>query len=149
LKLKEIVFYIFLICLKAKENGGEILVEYVEQSLIYVGDDEQKRLYLMEDVLDGNFTKFTGNEYLLGNYAYLSMDEKRLIEFSHWSFEWSMQSLMVVDLQGCCIEGTHGFRLTDPAIHSRNQLFGITDLGVAGFGRYFLLHGGQNCLLNR
>jgi hypothetical protein len=120
---------------QANEIGEKIRVEYLEASLVYVND----RTYLVEDLLDGEFSKFTSNEYLLEGDQY-SESEKWLIEFSHWSHNWTEQNLMVVDLQGFRDEQNHRFLLIDPAIHSRNRQFGSTDLGQSGFGRYFIFH---------
>jgi hypothetical protein len=63
--------------------------------LVYVGDT----VYLVEEFLKGEFLKFTSNEFLLDAAQY-SEEEKKLIEFSHWSYEWTEKNLMVVDLQG-------------------------------------------------
>jgi hypothetical protein len=92
---------------------------------------------LVEEFYDGEFQKFTSNEFLLEGAQYTD-EELALIEFSHWSHEWTGHNLMVVDLQG--FKNGNQFYLTDPAIHSKKNLFGKTDLGSNGFSRYFLFH---------
>jgi len=69
--------------------------------------------------------------------------------FSHYSFEKSKMSLMVVDLQGVFqkkSDGTRKYVLTDPAIHKKGKLkrhrleFGRTNKGTAGMKAFFDTH---------
>lgn len=131
------MFYIF----EAKEIDSKIKVEYSQACLVNVKD----RTYLVENFIDGEFSKFTSNEYLLDASQY-SEDEKKLIEFSHWTHQWTDQNLMVVDLQG--FKKDNQYHLTDPAIHSRQNQFGQTDLGSNGFVRFFLFHHKPACCLD-
>ena len=70
--------------------------------------------------------------------------------FSHFSYQMSKGSLMVVDLQGVftvCPNGTRVYELTDPVIHKkkgkrrfRRWTFGRTDRGHKGIGVCCLYH---------
>lgn len=94
----------------------------------------------MEDYQDGLFQKFTGNNFFIPIISYEN-EVKYLIDFSHWSHEWTGQNMMVTDLQGWTdVNSSKKFILTDPAIHSKCQVFGKTDQGIHGFQRYFLMH---------
>jgi Alpha-kinase family len=57
------------------------------------------------------------------------MPEAEVLDcFGHWSYAQSSGQLLVCDLQGTMIE--NGFLITDPALHSMDRRFGITDLGA-------------------
>lgn len=112
---------------------------------IQVKNENFPRVYLMEDCIDVSFfTKFTSNGHLLSNYKDLSAERKLIIEFSHWSYEWTNQTFMVVDLQG--FENDNKYILTELAIQSVGYIFGKHDLGMIGVNRYFMLHKNHCCL---
>jgi len=92
----------------------------------------------MEDFVEGSFVKYTSNDFLFPDHSRTDK-EKLIIDFSHWSYWWTNENIMITDLQGWQIGETR-FRLTDPAIHSKKQIFGKTDLGERGSRRYFLFH---------
>ena len=125
---------------------GKIHIRYSKPSLVKVNMKNKKRTYLMEDFLDGSFTKFTSNQFLFFNDA-MSEVEKQLVEFSHWTFMWTDQNLMVVDLQGVRT-ASNSFTLSDPAIHSTNSMFGKTDLGMKGIAGFFISHL-EFCILDK
>lgn len=135
--------YKYLFLDKAIKN--KIKVEYLPSSLACIKDqtNQQEKIYLMEDYCQANFSKFTNNSYLWPNPKW-TIEEKVLIDFSHWTNEWTNGNLMVADLQGWKIE-KNKFILTDPAMHSRESIFGRTDLGSTGFGRYFMFHKDDCC----
>ncbi len=62
--------------------------------------------------------------------------------FSHFTYEYSNGTLIIVDIQGVWNEGTQRFLLTDPAIHSiyRKKSYGITDMSKRGVLRFFKTH---------
>lgn len=124
--------YIFL----DRSVKNEIKVEYSLPSLACINN--QDKIFLMEDYCEGTFHKFTNNSYVWPNPKWTE-EEKLLVDFSHWTNEWTDGNLMVTDLQGWKKEENR-FVLTDPAIHSKESIFGKTDLGSIGFGRYFMLH---------
>jgi hypothetical protein len=107
--------------------------------LVVVKVDGKERIYLMEDFCEGNFVKFTSNAVMMPVTEY-TLPEKYVIDFSHWSHEFTEKKLMVVDLQGWQID-ENLFCLTDPAIHSEaGKIFGKTDMGRIGFNRYYAFH---------
>ena len=112
-------------------------VDYLSPSLVCL--KYQDKIYLMEDFYEGTFYKFTNNSFLWPNPKWTE-EEKLLVDFSHWTNEWTNGNLMVADLQGWKFANRQ-FVLTDPAIHSKESIFGSkTDLGSIGFGRYLMFH---------
>lgn len=83
---------------------------------------------LVEPLLIGSYIKYSDNQ----GFENKSYNErgKILFAFSHWTYENSQHTLLVSDLQG--IDNEYYFMLTDPAIHSKDQIFGLTDLSFAG-----------------
>ena len=80
----------------------------------------------VENYIEGEYVKFNNN------YG----DEKRELSqlplaFCHWTWEISGYHFMICDLQG--VESSAGcYQLTDPVVHSAEQIYGNTDLGVHG-----------------
>lgn len=86
---------------------------------------------LIEPYLTGSYIKFSDNQ------GFESKDfgtrPNILYAFSHWTYEKSGHTLLVSDLQGT--DNEDHFMLTDPAIHSGDKKFGLTDLSYAGMKR--------------
>jgi Alpha-kinase family len=89
------------------------------------------------------FTKFTSNN------GWISADEgwagEAMEAFSHYTYHKSGGFLLVCDLQGRYRHDPYDsrrcrFELTDPAICSRNRLYGPTDLGLKGIESFFAHH---------
>ncbi len=57
---------------------------------------------------------------------------------SHYSYHVSSGQFVLCDLQGGIYEG--GIVLTDPVVHSRDRVFGVTDLGDQGISTFFSSH---------
>lgn len=81
--------------------------------------------------------------FLLGHYlkhnsnsGFVEHDQRRLTPqcFSHFTFQESNGSVMVVDVQG--VNDIY----TDPQIHSSDQRFGDGDLGMNGMALFFHSH---------
>lgn len=58
--------------------------------------------------------------------------------FSHWTFDFSGGSYMVLDMQGA--EYRDGIIISDPAVISIDQSFGMTDQGAAAILGFFSHH---------
>ena len=58
--------------------------------------------------------------------------------FSHWSYDITAGSMMVVDLQG--IETEDQYVLTDASIHCNEPNFGETNFGTYGMELFFKSH---------
>eukprot|EP00934_Nitzschia_sp_Nitz4_P004170 Nitzschia sp. Nitz4//scaffold209_size42451//23717//25822//NITZ4_007359-RA/size42451-processed-gene-0.62-mRNA-1//1//CDS//3329541703//4160//frame0 len=121
----------------------------------YLDKDSIQQSLLVEQMLHGKYTKFTGNngyvrespcgpkiELMCGTIQCSDV----LHAFSHWTFFNSKHKLLVCDLQG--VLNTEGpvprLELTDPAIcshHSgKRSRFGITDVGVKGMRNFSRTH---------
>lgn len=87
-----------------------------------------------EDYLYGNYTKWLSNNGWVNDNAGLSLPA-----FSHWTWVATGGQVLVCDLQGVC-DNPKGYWLTDPAIHSPRQEYGITDLGNVGIHNFFATH---------
>lgn len=78
----------------------------------------------IEPFIPGSYKKFNSN----GGYE--DGVTSLIHAFCHWTWHISGHKYMISDLQG--VEGVRDFILTDPAVHSKDQIFGLTDLGVVG-----------------
>lgn len=115
-----------------KENPN-LIISFNELKFIEI-QSEKKEIYLMDEFLNGDYMKFSNNEFAKFG------DHYDLIEFSHWTYDRTSKKMMIVDLQGLEIETKKVYQLTDPAIHSDDRTFGKTDFGPTGFNRYMLTH---------
>jgi len=99
--------------------------------------------FVAEQLLDGKFIKFNGNNGFVNENA---PDSEIMQAFSHYSFIKTNGMFMVVDLQGVVDNGE--YLLTDPQVHSRDQSsFGRGDLGFEGVRRFFESHKcGKTCM---
>ena len=55
-----------------------------------------------------------------------------------WSYQYTWGDNLVCDLQG--VKGTTSFQLTDPAVHSKGQTYGMTDRGSRGMEDFWSTH---------
>jgi len=106
---------------------------------------------LVEKFLHGRFTKFSSNNgYVLKDDGsatiVLEVGEVKLTDFlqafSHWVYVSSSNKMLVCDLQGILdSEGIRPtFRLTDPAICSKERRYGKTDIGLQGIRNWCRTH---------
>ncbi len=110
---------------------------------------EQPRYMAVERFLQGRFLKANGNNGYIskaGKFAQHSTAVTKLNAiqiiphaFTHWSFEHTTAenpetAMMVCDIQGVKLQ------YTDINIHSLGRKFGSTDLGEAGFEKFFHTH---------
>jgi len=86
----------------------------------------------LEPYLEGHWQKFNSN----GGWS----DESALLlqTFSHWSACKSGYKFLLCDLQGV-MRGSE-YLITDPCIHSLDQIHGPTDLGLAGMQMFLSGH---------
>ena len=108
----------------------------VEKCLVRSHETPITEYVLVEDYLEGKFTKWTSNN---GN---IDPDCDDVLQtFMHYSWVESKGKKMVADLQG--VRNNHAFLLTDPAILSNSMNGGLyqgSDIGVKGIGIFFLKH---------
>eukprot|EP00826_Nyctotherus_ovalis_P065225 TRINITY_DN9583_c0_g1_i15.p1 TRINITY_DN9583_c0_g1~~TRINITY_DN9583_c0_g1_i15.p1 ORF type:complete len:589 (-),score=160.73 TRINITY_DN9583_c0_g1_i15:186-1952(-) len=97
------------------------------------------KYFLAQKLLSGEYKKYNNNygwklpEESLGNLLAQA--------FSHFTYEYSMGTMIVVDIQG--IESRSGeLTITDPAVHSilYKGRFGNTNHGKIGIMRFFKTH---------
>jgi len=91
----------------------------------------------IEQFIEGEYVKFNSN----AGYEQQELSEL-MPAFTHWTWERTARKMMVCDLQGVKRkEGnvTH-YILTDPAIHSVDETFGLTDCGATGMYKVLTAH---------
>jgi len=86
----------------------------------------------LEPFLAGHWQKFNSNGGWCSESALL------LQTFSHWSACKSGYKYLLCDLQG--VERGNEYLITDPCIHSLDQIHGPTDLGVSGMEKFLEGH---------
>ena len=138
-------------------------IEFVKCSIYqYINNETEKVAVLVEKYLYGKFIKYNGNN------GYVNKDAEKdsgtmdldgaevhvtdfLQAFSHWTYVFSDQNLLLCDLQG--VFNREGLRpkfiLTDPAICSirkegesshRYDRYGGTDIRLKGIRQFFRSH---------
>jgi hypothetical protein len=92
---------------------------------------------LLEQFISGAFEKYNSNF----GYVHPDSSDVNMITpqcLSHFSWAFSKGTELVCDLQGC--RHSDRYDLTDPAICSIDERYGVTDIGVHGFLRFFQSH---------
>lgn len=100
--------------------------------------------YLVEPLIR-YFTKFTSNNGWISNDSCEETEIEIMEAFCHYTYHRSGGSLIVCDLQGRYRYNAYNkkksrFELTDPAICSRQRLYGPTDMGEKGIESFFHNH---------
>ena len=93
--------------------------------------------YCIEEFVEGVFKKWSNNEGYINENEYTHL----LNAFSHWTYEYTHEYLIVTDLQGFLYK-SNDYILTDPAILCKvdEDRFGATNLGSIGIRRFFSNH---------
>ncbi len=108
----------------------------VEKCLVRSPETRITEYGLVEDYLEGKFTKWTNNNGSIDPDC-----DDVLQTFMHYSWVESQGEMMVADLQG--VRNNLEFLLTDPAILSNSINGGLyegSDTGVKGIAMFFLKH---------
>ncbi|XP_062513152.1 alpha-protein kinase vwkA-like [Corticium candelabrum] len=87
----------------------------------------------IEDFITGVYEKFNSNSGWVNSNGHLFASA-----FSHYTWHKTNGRELVCDLQG--VRKGDSYELTDPAIHSLNRLYGMTDLGQRGMDAFFDSH---------
>jgi len=99
---------------------------------------KRKRIFTAQKFLEGEYIKYNNNY----GWKRQDQDSDNLLAqaFSHFTYEWSMGLMMVVDIQGVVEENE--LKITDPAIHSYilENRFGETNHGKIGMMKFFKTH---------
>ena len=112
-------------------------------NVAYIGCDviqcSNGKCYLVEQLLEGSFEKFSNNFGVVRQPGSPLADV--LQAFSHYTWAKSGQSILICDHQGVQTPGG-GVTLTDPAMHSCGPggKYGPTDQGRKGVQRFFKTH---------
>lgn len=103
-------------------------IDVMQVYMVHLPERKGSPCYCVERFLDGKYEKYNSNV----GYAVTRNTPQA---FSHFSFETSGGSVMVVDVQG--VEDLY----TDPQIHSIDEdEFGEGNLGLSGFAFFFHTH---------
>ncbi len=93
---------------------------------------------VIENYIPGQFNKWCNN------YGFISAEAKSshssMPAFMHWSWWNSNGEKMISDLQGVRSVNPQSYTLTDPAMLSLTNSYGVTDMGVEGMAMFFLHH---------
>ena len=101
-------------------------MRYVGASVASVEDGKHEKHFFVEEVLDGDFTRYSYNS---GYWEEEKLDEW-LLKFALWTHAVTGGYLMVTDLQGIATQD--GYVLTDPVVLCTDlSRFGVTNMGEA------------------
>jgi len=98
-----------------------------------VGNVRENEYVSLEPYLTGRWQKFNSNAGWADDEGSLTLQA-----FSHWSACKTGYRYLLCDLQG--VKNGNEYLITDPCIHSLDQIHGPTDLGVAGMEKFLSGH---------
>ncbi|XP_063721949.1 alpha-protein kinase vwkA-like [Symsagittifera roscoffensis] len=126
---RQIQFITPLICKMDKigDSGGFLWIRDEDERFV-----RKQEWVAVEPFIEGEYKKFNSN-----SGAVFGLSEA-LPAFSHYTYDASDRELVVCDLQG--VRSHNYYYLTDPAICSRDELYGPTDIGVTGIAMFFENH---------
>eukprot|EP00731_Ephydatia_muelleri_P038018 Em0630g4a len=106
-------------------------VDFFQTYIIEMKDRVDTPLYCVEHLIEGNYIKYNSNSGFVSEVNRLTPQA-----FSHFTFEKSNHSLIVVDIQGV------GDLYTDPQMHTTNldKDYGDGNLGPKGMALFFSSH---------
>ncbi len=94
--------------------------------------DRQTNVFI-EEFLEGEFVKFISNNGWVSKNCPSTPPA-----LAHFSWVKSKGDYLVCDIQG--VRSSDKYELSDPAVHSIDQRFGTTDLGLIGMFMFFSTH---------
>jgi len=108
-------------------------VEFCKAWILELIERENSPICGVEKFITGSGSKYRKHN---NNFGYVSEDERNTPQaFSHFTYEASAHTMLVVDIQGV------GDMYTDPQIHTiRGTDFGKGNLGVRGIKRFLETH---------
>jgi len=129
---------------KKLEPHKEIRVEIIPLVIIKnITPEKHKnvKIFTAQTLLDGDYQKFNNNYGWVNNND--NSSNQLAQAFSHFTYEYSMGTMIVVDIQGITND-KGGLYITDPVIHSAKYKmeFGETNHGHIGVMMFFKTH---NC----
>eukprot|EP00826_Nyctotherus_ovalis_P043675 TRINITY_DN4627_c0_g1_i2.p1 TRINITY_DN4627_c0_g1~~TRINITY_DN4627_c0_g1_i2.p1 ORF type:complete len:298 (+),score=121.49 TRINITY_DN4627_c0_g1_i2:25-894(+) len=130
---------------ESKEKGGSFLLKTVKVIPLVIIENRSPekftgaKVFFAQILLEGEYMKFNNN------YGWKRNDKDSITlianAYSHFTYEFSMGTMIVVDIQGIVNEKEE-LMITDPAIHSylHAERFGETNHGRVGMLRFFKTH---------
>ncbi|KAK8813192.1 hypothetical protein WA158_002784 [Blastocystis sp. Blastoise] len=110
-------------------HNPPLCIHFNNTWLIRLIDRPQQPLISVEPYLNGTYIKQNNND------GYVNNSRNTPQAFSHFTYEASGHTLIIVDIQGV------GDIYTDPQIHSSDpSQFGMGNLGLEGFEKFFRTH---------
>ncbi len=121
---------VFLECMIGELEEGEVKKEHFNKN----------KFVFVERFMEGDYAKYNNNSGWVNSDLLVGEDCKLAQAFSHYTYECTIGTYLIVDLQGHNTETT--LYLTDPAVHSSfyPDKFGETNCGKCGIGRFFQTH---------
>ncbi|CAB9527897.1 Myosin heavy chain kinase [Seminavis robusta] len=117
------------------QSAGVPTIQVLEAEVIRLKDETSPggyRYLAVETELRGEYQKYNSNNGFVSPSPTLQCQVAQA--FSHFSYEESDESEMVVDIQGS------GYTYTDPQLHSQGKEYGRADRGMNGFKDFFRTH---------
>jgi hypothetical protein len=118
-----------------KISGTFEKIRVIDIDLVLINDKES--FYTVEEFEEGDFKKWTNNAGGVNKSIYACL----LHAFSHWTYQFTNNYLLVTDLQGFQYKNKE-YILTDPSITCPSDLekFSSTNLGETGIKAFFNAH---------
>ncbi|CAB9524585.1 Myosin heavy chain kinase [Seminavis robusta] len=120
---------------KELRKAGVPTIQVLHAEVIRLRDQTSKgnyRYLAVETALRGQYQKYNSNNGFVNTAGSLQCQVAQA--YSHFSYEESDESEMVVDIQGS------GYTYTDPQLHSQSKEYGRADRGKNGFTDFFRTH---------
>ena len=134
--------------LKVYKKGKELVDEWNKLELInkkYVLEEPElstvrrgssnfktNEWIFIETYLEGEWEKWNNNG------GFVHKKSASIQAFCHWTYHYTDGDVLFCDAQG--VRAEYKYYITDPALHSKWQEYGDTDLGTDGFEYFFNTH---------
>eukprot|EP01040_Poterioochromonas_malhamensis_P002113 gene2113-2254_t len=117
-------------------------IEFVTASILQFNTRKGQPYLILESAIDDEFEKYNNNNgYCNQNPTPGGVKHDAIQAFSHWTYCFSREQMIVVDCQGGYNRSTDTFNLSDPAVHHVDAThFGSTNLGQVGINKFFSNH---------
>eukprot|EP01119_Soliformovum_irregulare_P016127 TRINITY_DN4632_c0_g1_i3.p1 TRINITY_DN4632_c0_g1~~TRINITY_DN4632_c0_g1_i3.p1 ORF type:complete len:828 (-),score=308.02 TRINITY_DN4632_c0_g1_i3:200-2683(-) len=104
-------------------------VSYADAWLIELVDRRGNPVAMLETFIEGEYVKYSNND------GVVLVNRNTPQAFSHYTYEKSLEDLVIVDIQG--VDDFY----TDPQIHTKDQKgFGLGNLGQKGIFKFLITH---------
>lgn len=124
------------------------LIRYANASILqFMARFPEQPFMVLTAKPPGNYEKYNNNAgYVAPNPTLHDINHKLIQAFSHWTYDISNGSLLVVDCQGGFDTANNCFVLTDPVVHCNDlSRFGAANMGNDGMKSFFTSHECGDC----